>query len=915
MLPDRRKDSHATSFAVHRCRFVDYAPSAVTALAFPPSPLPAVNRTRRKTTGKKPLRYGTLAVGHANGNVDLCEWVGSERSVQCSQAWVVRKTMPGPYPSKVDSLTFVIRYPDDLDSDDIPSVSDLRLFSSGGGSELLEWNLDLSCVKRTIGSQGGTIWCVAANPASTFLALGCEDGSVQLLSVANDTLTHHSRFDRVSGRILSIAWGPPVPQPKSQNSNEDDADSDSEDEDEWKDEWLVIGCSDSSLRKWDARTGRPLQRMAVDKIRGERTLVWAVGILGDGTIVSGDSLGNVKFWDPRTCTQLHSFQAHGADVLTLTINPEGKSVYTSGVDQKTVQFSLVQTNSSSSTSSRWAQTASRRMHAHDVRAQVSWPPYTPLPKAYKRTYPMDIAPILASGGLDMSIVLSPAALPESTVTKVINPLVTSTDATFGDAYHRRITYTVGNAIRVSRKQRLMLCLREAGLSVWRILKKPQDEMVDQLEVDEPEPWNGGWEKILDMELKVTGNLVAGEISEDGRWLAVSDMYEAKLFSLCSDDNGKVSVKRIKGFPSLIYSSIPNASSRTSLGAITLRFTPDSSKLVLCTAQTSYILILDLTHETPRLIRRFEHHRLKETVVGDRVVKSLKQPKQLNGALINGNHVDGEDVDMEDVEASVSGDATSGGEDSDGDDDPNLTADTIPNISRITISPDGQWLATSDDQRHTHIFNLDSISHHCLLPTFPLHVSCFAFSPANPNVLFLAFPDNTLQVYDAEARQFPSWSKNLSLSSFSPSPIAKKLVTLHDAILGISFPPPPLLAVSDDMDPAKKDTQQKEDDGGKSPYALLWGANWLIKLPLSLSTTGGHSKFSRKRKSPQQDQADTQTTTEESLTNASSRLVTHYRPILHVDFLDDGELVIVERPLVDVLRTLPPAYFKHKYGSS
>jgi U3 small nucleolar RNA-associated protein 4 len=55
-----------------------------------------------------------------------------------------------------------------------------------------------------------------------------------------------------------------------------------------------------------------------------------------------------------------------------------------------------------------------------------------------------------------------------------------------------------------------------------------------LQGDEPEPWNGGWEKVLDMELNVTGNLVAGEISEDGRWLAVSDMYEAKLFSLCAD---------------------------------------------------------------------------------------------------------------------------------------------------------------------------------------------------------------------------------------------------------------------------------------------------------------------------------------------------------------------------------------------
>lgn len=163
----------------------------------------------------------------------------------------------------------------------------------------------------------------------------------------------------------------------------------------------------------------------------------------------------------------------------------------------------------------------------------------------------------------------------------------------------------------------------------------------------------------------------------------------------------------------------------------------------------------------------------------------------------------------------------------------------------------------------------------------------------------------------EARQFPSWSKNLSLSS----PVAKKLVTLHDTILGISFPPPPLLPASNDMSTEKSGIQQKEEDGGKSRYALLWGANWLIKLPLSLSTTGGHSKTSRKRRRPQQDQVDVQASMEESLTNSSSKLVTHYRPILYVDFLDDGELVVVERPLVDVLRTLPPAYFKHRYGSS
>ncbi len=39
------------------------------------------------------------------------------------------------------------------------------------------------------------------------------------------------------------------------------------------------------------------------------------------TIISGDSMGNVKFWDSRTCTQLYTFTAHGADVLCMAVSP------------------------------------------------------------------------------------------------------------------------------------------------------------------------------------------------------------------------------------------------------------------------------------------------------------------------------------------------------------------------------------------------------------------------------------------------------------------------------------------------------------------------------------------------------------------------------------------------------------------
>lgn len=143
--------------------------------------------------------------------------------------------------------------------------------------------------------------------------------------------------------MLSIAWGPPVPRkitdkPSATTSEESSDEDDSEDD--WSDAWLVTGGSDNSVRKWDVATGRAIDRMSTDKIRGERTLVWTVGVLGcavylqtvgsfanrlfrDGTIISGDSLGMVKFWDSRTCTQLQTFKAHGADVLCMAIDPVG----------------------------------------------------------------------------------------------------------------------------------------------------------------------------------------------------------------------------------------------------------------------------------------------------------------------------------------------------------------------------------------------------------------------------------------------------------------------------------------------------------------------------------------------------------------------------------------------------------------
>lgn len=73
---------------VHRCRFVDYLPAAITALAFPPLSLPSL---KGKAKAISPLTFPHLAIGRANGNIELAEWSNNNPTDQAPQAWVVLK--------------------------------------------------------------------------------------------------------------------------------------------------------------------------------------------------------------------------------------------------------------------------------------------------------------------------------------------------------------------------------------------------------------------------------------------------------------------------------------------------------------------------------------------------------------------------------------------------------------------------------------------------------------------------------------------------------------------------------------------------------------------------------------------------------------------------------------------------------
>lgn len=143
------------------------------------------------------------------------------------------------------------------------------------------------------------------------------------------------------------------------------------------------------------------------------------------------------------------------------------------------------------------------------------------------------------------------------------------------------------------------------------------------------------------------------------------------------------------------------------GASVIEFTPDSLKMVL--AINSLVIIIDLnaaatTPQSQRLqpvsiIGSFTHHRANSGVKTassakpGRVVKPLKGVPNPAPEPVGASNDEDEDMSSEDEDSSPSTSAASTG--------------SWPAVSRMAVSADGQWLATTDLWGRTHVFNVDS----------------------------------------------------------------------------------------------------------------------------------------------------------------------------------------------------------------
>lgn len=69
--------------------------------------------------------------------------------------------------------------------------------------------------------------------------------------------------------------------------------------------------------------------------------MWAVIVLTDGTIVTGDGVGNVQFWSAAHGALISGYRLHTAAVLALAADPDGSRVFASGVDSQVALFQRI----------------------------------------------------------------------------------------------------------------------------------------------------------------------------------------------------------------------------------------------------------------------------------------------------------------------------------------------------------------------------------------------------------------------------------------------------------------------------------------------------------------------------------------------------------------------------------------------
>jgi WD40 repeat protein len=146
------------------------------------------------------------------------------------------------------------------------------------------------------------VWTLAFAPKGRTIAVGRDDGKIQLWDIATQqlTLSLKGRPDR----LWSLAFSPNGTQ-------------------------VTSAGNDRTVNLWDVATGNRIHRL-----KGHQDTVWSVAFTPDGRFVASCSEdGTVKLWNVSTGTLLRTFNPKTGAIRAIALGPNGKTLIGAGANK------------------------------------------------------------------------------------------------------------------------------------------------------------------------------------------------------------------------------------------------------------------------------------------------------------------------------------------------------------------------------------------------------------------------------------------------------------------------------------------------------------------------------------------------------------------------------------------------------
>ncbi|KAJ1928441.1 U3 small nucleolar RNA-associated protein [Tieghemiomyces parasiticus] len=595
-----------------------------------------------------------------------------------------------------------------------PSIpyAPLRLFSTGLHGYIDEWDLARGIIKHTTQVGPHPIYCMAVDSTQTYLAVGCKAGFVTVYEIQESGLVLNKILNHPEGHGLrSLAWG------VNRRS-------------------VLAGDARGMVVEWDAAKGMVMGQFSPARARGVAAGIWTLLPLPDNMVAVGTASGELLFYETVNHTLVSQLHLHDGDITALAASVDYNYIYTGGLDHKLV--TLVRDSTFKSNNGQIHQAQSTNGTDNPL-AESAMYVGNGMVRFSNNAIQALAAPAIpdfgiVTAGVRLLVMPNDLSMPMARYVAPVLPCFSVAHQRCWGLFHYRNTFELWDlggppSVRPAPIQGYILGQGRFPISPLRRATVDQGQRNLPLVSSEP-----AVQPICSVTLSSPLDIIASDISADGQWAAVSDVEQVRLFHLNVDERD-VAVSRVGGkFPPVAALPVKTAFR----GARHIRFTPDSSRLILADVDSRVSVIdlkegakddgegsdaegsmdLDARALTPgSIIHQFLDHRKSPAVTTQ---AHTKYDYLLADRLSIANN------------ATAIGSAATG--------------DPGAQIQLMAVSDDGQWLATADDRRVVRVFNLHTFTTAITLVRHVDPCTALGFDPTQSH-LILSFVSRATFVYD------------------------------------------------------------------------------------------------------------------------------------------------------------------------